>query len=55
MPQPPEARKFDLLLPTLFPHWFGEDATHHCMYRQQLFEFVAYDLQHRTTKELAGM
>lgn len=54
MPLHSKVRKVEDLLPTHFPDLFGPDVEHRCRYREHLFEFVAADLQKRSTESLAG-
>jgi hypothetical protein len=51
---PDHARPFKTLMPMIFPELFGEGATHDCIYRDTLYDFLKHDLQTMTTKNLEG-
>jgi len=53
MPLHSAVRDFTELLPVYFPDLFGPDVEHNCQYRDHLFDFVAADLQRRSTDNLA--
>jgi hypothetical protein len=55
MKLPEDAWPFESLLPAIYPDLFGNEATHECLYRQLLEDFVKYELQRMTTKNLEGM
>jgi len=55
MELPKDAWPFESLLPAIFPDLFGDEATHECLYRKLLEDFIKYELQRMTTKNLEGM
>jgi hypothetical protein len=51
----PDLQDFNRVLSLKFPELFGPKASHHCKYREHLFQLVATDLQQSSTQKVAGM
>ena len=54
MPLHDDVRPVEELLPSYFPDLFGPSIEHQCRYRTHLADFIAAELQQRTTQGLAG-
>lgn len=56
MPRMPlqNPKSFEELFPVIFPDLYGPDASHHCVYRDHLFDFMKVDFQSFSTENIAG-